>query len=135
MMNDMRVYMKLFLAWIRENKRKEYHLKNLLQKHEFWSERWMAVGGVIYGVERVDGNLGKDPHMEAFNKMYEVAEQIKVVKVELESFYKFRDSLTQKQRLFFDKVFIKNQRISEFCKENNVTTSRGYELKSLICNK
>ena len=89
----------------------------------------MSVGGINYGVERVQG--GRDPHLEAFDKMYDIEIEMKKLQKELMDFYAFRAPLTGKQKLFLDEVLIRNCRISDFCKRNNVSLSRGYELKDL----
>lgn len=134
-MEDKKLCMEQFLNWIRENKRKEYQIKKLLHRYVYWKERWMSVGGINYGVERVQGGRGKDPHLEAFDKMYDIEIEIKKLKKELTGFYAFRDSLTDKQKSFFDEVLIKNKKASEYCIRHNVSLSRGYELKKLIAWK
>lgn len=131
-MEDLKQIREDFMKWIRDNKAKEYYLKGLIEKYTFWREKWMSGGGINYEIERVQGGTGIDPHMHTFSKMLEIEEQIKRVKQDLKSFYLFRESLTEKQNLFFDDVLIKNQKISVFCKKNNVSLSRGYELKDLI---
>ena len=131
-MEDLKQIREEFMKWIRDNKAKEYRLKGLIEKYSFWREKWMSVGGINYEVERVQGGTGIDPHMHAFSRMLETEEQIKKVKQDLQDFYLFRKSLTEKQVLFFDEVLIKNRKMSDFCKRNNVSLSRGYELKNLI---
>ncbi len=130
--NNMAEYRENFSKWIRENKAKQYRLKILTEQYEFWRCKWMSVGGINYEVERVQGGTGIDPHMQAFYRMLEIEEKIKEINADLHTFFSFQASLKGKQRLFFDEVLIKNYRISEFCKKNNVSLSRGYELKNLI---
>ena len=134
-MEDKKLCMKQFLNWVRENKNKEYQIKKLIYQYAYWKERWMSVGGISYDVERVQGGRQEDPHMLAFDKMYDIEIRIKKLKKELIEFYAFKDSLTYKQKLFFDEVLIKNYKVSDFCKKNNVSLSRGYELKDLIIRK
>ena len=134
-MNDMKECMKLFLRWVRKNRFKQKQLKSLEEKYNFYRNRWMSIGGISYDLERVQGGSNKDPHLEAFYKMVETEEKIKKVQLELKSFYSFRDSLTEKQILFFNQVLIDGYSISKFCKLNDVSLSRGYELKQLICLK
>ncbi len=131
-MEDKKLCMEQFLNWARENKNKEYQIKKLIYQYAYWKEKWMSVGDINYDVERVQGVRQEDPHMLAFNKMYDIEIKIKKIKKELIEFYSFRDYLTKKQKIFFDEVLIGDCRISEFCKKNNVSLSRSYELKNLI---
>lgn len=96
----------------------------MLHRYVYWKERWLYVGGIIYGVERVQGGRGRDPHLEAFDKMYDIEIEIKKLQKELTCLYAFRNSLIGKQKLFFDEVLIGNCRISDFCKKNNVSSER-----------
>ena len=130
-MEDTQELREAFSDWIRENKMKQYQLKKLIEQYEFWRSKWLSISGINYDLERVQGGTGIDPHMHAFSKMLETEEQIKKVKQDLQDFYLFRKSLTEKQILFFDEVLIKNCKISDFCIKNGISLSRGYEWKNL----
>ena len=65
-MEDLKQIREDFMKWIRDNKAKEYYLKELIEKYTFWREKWMSGGGINYEIERVQGGTGIDPHMHTF---------------------------------------------------------------------